>query len=273
MKKALAIILALAVLLGLTAISTAPAAAATSATPHVQTLYAGQNMAVGTVSVWNNASTVYVRYQTNPGYELAKTSLIVDTSAVGDPQADKGNAIPGQFARDTIHNPSVNLYEYAIPISSEWRYPRMDLKIVARALVRVPGADGQVLDLEDARTFGTQFAGANRASHFNYARDLSGPEACALVSSGNRDLIIIDVRPSGTPIPGAIRIIYSASDPGAFAAVVGLLWRWDQWRKSRLLDEKPWLREGLQSGRRLQRMAVRRVPEPVEAGMVYRRER
>ena len=228
MRRVIYVVAALAVLFGLFAVSGTPARAATVTTPQVQTLYAGQNTPVGTVSVWNDANTLFVKFQTISGCDFVETSLAVDTSAVGNPQTDKDNPIPGQFGRSTVHDPPVAAYTYSMPIPSVWRYPSMDLKIAAHAAVRLLDDDHQVLDIEDARTNGTQFAEANRASHFIYSRDLSAAEACALIRS-DRDVSIIDVCASGAfnsgHLPEATNIPLGNSPYTAFVDEVSQLKR------------------------------------------------
>jgi len=61
-------------------------------------IYAGQNYKVGTLKVYDDGDTIYVRYVTTPKlseYHLHVVDEIGDFSAV---QTKKGNPIPGQFA-------------------------------------------------------------------------------------------------------------------------------------------------------------------------------
>jgi rhodanese-related sulfurtransferase len=226
MKRVLSV-MAIAILFSLIAISATPAGAATVVTPQVQTLYAGQNIPVGSVTVWNDASNLFVKFATAGGWELVETHLAVVVGVGGIPQTKNGNPIPGQFTYGASHEPPIIQYTYTIPISSEWRYPVTDLKIAAHSAVHMVGADQQVLASEGAWAAGMQFSGANWATYFNYVRDLSATEACALIPD-EADLIILDVRPSGPytagHIAGAININYAAApSPATFAGLVGAL--------------------------------------------------
>jgi rhodanese-related sulfurtransferase len=214
MKIVLSILLTLTVLFCLTAISTAPAGAATQSTRQVQTLYVGQSIPIGSISVWNDANNLFVKYVTTAGWQMAETHLAVAIGAGGIPQTNKHNPIPGQFAYGAVHDPPVAQYTYTVPISSDWRYPITDLKIAAHAAVRLLGVDQQVLASESAWAAGTQFAGASWGTYFNNVRDLSVAEACALIHDDS-DLVILDVRSAelyGTShITGAINIPYSVA--------------------------------------------------------------
>ena len=65
-------------------------------------LYAGQDMLVGEVLVWDDGENLCVKYQLNDeaiaeGWLLTETHLAVATSLDDIPQTKKGNPIPGQF--------------------------------------------------------------------------------------------------------------------------------------------------------------------------------
>jgi rhodanese-related sulfurtransferase len=227
MRKPIRVMVALAISLGLMSAFAVPAGAATATTPRVQTLYAGQHVIAGTVSVWNDSANLYIRYATSGGWELIETHLSVETSAAGIPQTKNGNPIPGHFANSALHEPPVTQYTCTIPISNDWRYPLTDLKIAAHAVVRMFGADRQILASEGAWASGIQFAGRNWATYFNYVRDLSAAEACTLIHDSST-LIILDVRPSGPysvgHIAGAINVNYAAApSPATFASLVSAL--------------------------------------------------
>jgi hypothetical protein len=65
--------------------------------PFVTTLFAGQDIPVGTVSVWNDEVELHVTYNTTGGWVMTETHLAVATSLTGIPQTKKGNPIPGKF--------------------------------------------------------------------------------------------------------------------------------------------------------------------------------
>jgi len=69
----------------------------TKGTSGTITLYAGQNIDVGTVSVWNDGVELHVTYNTTGGWVMTETHLAVADSLVGIPHTKKGNPIPGKF--------------------------------------------------------------------------------------------------------------------------------------------------------------------------------
>jgi hypothetical protein len=85
-------------------------------TPTVVTLFAGQTINAGSVTVSNDASFIYVTYNTANGYVLTQTHLFVGECAL-IPVNRPGNAIPGQFPYASAHN-NLTSYTYQVPISS-----------------------------------------------------------------------------------------------------------------------------------------------------------
>ncbi len=80
------------------------------------TLFAGQTMNAGTVSVTNDANYIYVTYTTANGWYLTQTHLYVGNCAT-IPVNNPGNPIPGQFPYASSHN-NVTTYTYQVPISA-----------------------------------------------------------------------------------------------------------------------------------------------------------
>jgi len=117
MKKLLFPILALVLALGLTLPMAAPAAAHTEDEPYEATLYAGQNIDVGTVSVWNDGTNLYVKYETADGWQMRETHLAVATSLEGIPQTKKGNPKVGKFTYQTEHDPWVTACTHVINLA------------------------------------------------------------------------------------------------------------------------------------------------------------
>ena len=145
MKKFVSLLIAALLVMALMvpAAISAPAAvsAHTEGNPQVIDLIAGQNINVGTVSVWNDGTTLYVKYDTIDGWEMTETHLAVATDPTLIPQTlpnkkglGGGNPIPGQFAYSTIHNPAVITFTYEIPLST-WG-PGTTLYIAAHAAVK-----------------------------------------------------------------------------------------------------------------------------------------
>jgi len=67
--------------------------------------------------VWNDATTLYVKYQTKDGWEMTETHLAVATSLKAIPQTRKGNPKVGKFDYQTQHDPWVPECTYAIPVT------------------------------------------------------------------------------------------------------------------------------------------------------------
>ena len=80
-----------------TGVSTFTPQFGTEANPDVYDLWAGRNTDVGDVKVWNDGSTLYVRYEMDDDLCITETHLHIATDVAGIPQTKKGNPIPGQF--------------------------------------------------------------------------------------------------------------------------------------------------------------------------------
>lgn len=112
MKKLLFPILALVLAVGLALPMATPAAAHTEANPRVITLYAGQDIEVGTVKVWNDGTTLYVKYETTGGWVMTETHLAVAEDLEDIPQTKTGNPKVGHFEYSEPHDPPVTSYSY-----------------------------------------------------------------------------------------------------------------------------------------------------------------
>jgi hypothetical protein len=108
MKKVLFPILALILAIGLAL----PVVAHTEGAPQVQTLYAGQDIAVGNVSVWNDGDNLYVKYEiTDLDWVITETHLYAGKNV-------PPTAAPGQFPYDDDDATLVSdtVVTYAIPL-------------------------------------------------------------------------------------------------------------------------------------------------------------
>ncbi len=88
-------------------------------TPEVWTLWAGQDINAGTVTVWNDGQNLYVKYDVTGDWCITETHLWAGTQP-NYPGYDrrKNNApIPGHFPYKSSHDPCVKTYTYAIPLS------------------------------------------------------------------------------------------------------------------------------------------------------------
>jgi len=92
---------------------------ATEGAPLVTTLFADQDIDVGTVSVWNNDENLYVTYNTIGGWEIVETHLHVALDKEEIPHTKKGNPIPGQFDYSMCHVPWVTEYTYSVSLG-DW---------------------------------------------------------------------------------------------------------------------------------------------------------
>jgi hypothetical protein len=109
MKKVLFPILAMILAIGLSL----PVVAHTEGAPQVQTLYAGQDIAVGNVSVWNDIDNLYVKYEINDlDWVITETHLYAGKNV-------PPTTAPGQFPYDDDDATSVTdtVVTYAIPLA------------------------------------------------------------------------------------------------------------------------------------------------------------
>ncbi len=122
--------------------------------PEVVTLWAGQHIDVGTVTVENCEENIYVTYSLNSatlhdGWGITETHLHIGKTLDGVVNRP-GNPMPGRFPYKNTHD-FVASYEYVIPLSDgEWEYDD-ELLIAAHAVVR-RGRDAS----NDIFLYGTQ---------------------------------------------------------------------------------------------------------------------
>jgi len=124
---------------------------APTCTPTVVTLFAGQTINAGNVTVSNDANFIYVTYNTTNGYVLTQTHLFVGECAL-IPVNRPGNPIPGQFPYASAHS-NLTSYTYQIPIMA---IPVGTCGcIAAHAVVKKYNAAGQVIDQQTGWGNGT----------------------------------------------------------------------------------------------------------------------
>ncbi len=127
-------------------------------------LVAGQHTVAGTVSVWVEGSTLYVRYTTVDGWVLGELHLEVAGSLEEIPQTRTGNPVPGRFSYKASFDPAegVTSYTFLIPLDG------LDgtLYIAAHAEV-YRQTDAGILE-ETAWAEGQPFPGNNWAMYFTY---------------------------------------------------------------------------------------------------------
>jgi len=119
----------------------APAAANATVVPKVVTLLAGQDIEVGTVSVWNDNENLTVKYETIDGWMMTETHLHVADSVGAIPQTTgekkgkgpAGNPIPGHFMAGDYYDPPVTEDTFIIDLDG-WELETL-LYIAAHAVV------------------------------------------------------------------------------------------------------------------------------------------
>ena len=115
MKRVLFSLLIVAML---TTVSALAALAADEWNPQTQDLLAGQDMRVGEVSVWDDGSTLYVKYEISaPDWQIRETHVAVAEDPANFPQTKKGNPKVGHFAWSMEHDPWVAEFTQEIPIT------------------------------------------------------------------------------------------------------------------------------------------------------------
>ena len=107
---------------------------ATESNPFVTTLFAGQDIPVGTVSVWNDDVELHVTYNTTGGWVLTETHLAVVTKFVDFPTNNAGNPKVGHFPYSE-ENIFTDTWEEIIKLSVIPAVAGQELFIAAHAVV------------------------------------------------------------------------------------------------------------------------------------------
>jgi len=146
MKKKLFSTLILVTLLA----SVLPSVCTVGAEPITQDLMAGKTLEVGEVTVWNDASNIYVKYEiTLDGWRFSELHLEID-DVFTDIHQSNGNPVPGQFAySQTFAAPYVTEYTFTVP-KNGWSTGTI-LYVVAHAKV-VHVVDGSQTIVSDTST-------------------------------------------------------------------------------------------------------------------------
>jgi hypothetical protein len=127
----------------------------------IQTLYAGQNIPVGTVEVWNDGDALHITYRITAPWKMSESHLMVAASLSGIPQTAKGNPIPGKFTWSQTYDQGVSGSEFVISLS-ENDLESTFLFVAAHAVVTNGG------QTETAWAQGHAFDGKNWATLFTY---------------------------------------------------------------------------------------------------------
>jgi hypothetical protein len=142
------------------AVAAAPAAAQC---PEQVTLFGGQTIDTGTVTINNDSASITITYATNDPWVITAVHLAVADSLAGIPQNGNHNPQPGHFAINTTYNPPQTSVTFTIPLGNF--FPGENLFIGAQAEVEAPGGQG---GSQTAWGFGPRFGGHNWATYINY---------------------------------------------------------------------------------------------------------
>jgi hypothetical protein len=127
------------------------------------TLFGGQTIDTGTVTISNDGVNLYVTYTTNDPWVITAVHLAVADSLDGIPQNRNHNPLPGHFPINSTFNPPVTTITYTIPLGNFTAGET--LFIGAQAEVQAPGGQG---GSQTAWGFGPRFGGHNWATYINY---------------------------------------------------------------------------------------------------------
>ena len=98
-------------------------------------LLAGQTLDVGSVTVSNDETNLYVTYTTSGSWSLRETHLAVATSLTGIPKTLTGAPVPGAFAHNAKHAAGVTEFRYTIALADLGVEEADDVTIAAHAVV------------------------------------------------------------------------------------------------------------------------------------------
>jgi len=182
MKRSVAgILVAVALMLALGLVLAVPTAANSEAPDEAceATLYAGQDIDAGTVKVWNDEDTLYVRYETTGDWVVTETHLHVAADLAGIPTNKPGNPIPGHFSNGASYDPPVTEDTFAFDLDGMGWSEGDTLYIAAHAVVD----DGE--QQESAWADGTRFVKrGNWATYFAYTCTAHGGQGPILLARG-----------------------------------------------------------------------------------------
>jgi hypothetical protein len=144
------------------AVAAAPAAAQCGS-PEPFTLFAGQTIDAGTVTVTNDNVSITVIYTTNDPWVITAVHLAVANSLAGIPQNGNHNPQPGHFPINTTYDPPVTFVKFIIPVTDF--FASETIYIGAQAEVQAPGGQG---GSQTGWGFGPRFGGHNWATYIAY---------------------------------------------------------------------------------------------------------
>jgi hypothetical protein len=146
-------------------------------TPDVVTLWAGQTIDAGTVTVSNDEFNLYVTFTTANDWLLSETHLHVADSLAEVPQTKKGNPKIGNFAYQTTHDPYATEHTYTIAKDNLSLDDNNSVVVAAHASVVQVDSSGNVIDQETGWGAGDPFVDKGSwAMYFQYTwQECSAP--------------------------------------------------------------------------------------------------
>jgi hypothetical protein len=141
----------------------APVHAEVCGSPLNTPLIAGQSYPAGAVWIFNDASNIYVQYQTESPWVISDAHAAVASTLAGIPQTKAGNPIPGRFAYSATFDPEVTNYTFVIPAAGYTA--GQTIFVAAHAMVHAPKGFG---GSQTGWAFGPEFPGANWATYVMY---------------------------------------------------------------------------------------------------------
>jgi hypothetical protein len=120
----------------------------------VAVLFAGQTTPAGTVTISNDADTLYVKYEASGDWQISETHLEIATSLAGIPKTKAGSPVPGQFTTKETFSPGVKTVTYTFPLTYA---VGTELVVAAHAVVQRTDALGQIVQQETGWSEGFKF--------------------------------------------------------------------------------------------------------------------
>jgi hypothetical protein len=125
---------------------------------------AEENFDAGQVTISNDASNLYVRYNAASPWVISDTHVAVASTLSGIPQTKAGNPIPGRFAYSGSFDPEVTTDTVAVPMAGTYSSGQT-VYIAAHAQVQAPKANGGA---QTGWGYGPDFPGPNWATYIKY---------------------------------------------------------------------------------------------------------
>lgn len=169
-------------------------------TPVVSTFNAGQHINIGTVTVTNTATQLFVTFSTQNNWVLGQTHLYVGSLA-NMPATPNGNPKIGNFPSSTTHSPMVTTFTYTYDLST------LDscFIVAAHAEAHLLNSEGEIVQSETAWANDVQFNNSGSwAGYMNYC--VQECEPCVY------DTISYDFYGGQTILVGNVEVINDATN-------------------------------------------------------------